>query len=202
MSDNKQLQESMKRALSAIRDHQVGKVLGDMRKDIAGPEERVVDFVCACSGAPFHVRFTRPSPAERFTIAGIERGGQPRQEPQPSSFWTAGKATASRASFDVAEFDMSGWSCPWCQAAKGIVPFTFVHCGSCDDLVCTGRTSMLPNGRSWFVCHDRCGTQGMTRGTLKRMDGQEPRSRKGLPAANEKSKLSGTTTPRLPWQRR
>lgn len=89
MSDNRQLQESMKRALTALRDHQVGKALEDMRKDIAGPQERVIAFVCACSGAPFHVRFTRANPVERFTIAAIERDGQRRQEPPRSSVWNA-----------------------------------------------------------------------------------------------------------------
>lgn len=201
MSDNKQLQESMKRALSAIRDHQVGKVLGDMRKDISGPQERVIDFVCACSGAPFHVRFTRASPAERFTIASIERDGQPRQAGQPSTFW-AGSAAPPSASFDVTEFDVSGWTCPWCQATKGTVPYSFVRCAKCNELACTGRTSMLPNGKGWFACHDRCGSEGVTGEPMKRVDGREQQSRKRLPPASEPPKLSGTTTPRLPWQRR
>lgn len=202
MSDNKQHQESMKRALTAIRDQQVGKVLGDMRKGIAGPEERVIDFVCARSGAPFQVRFTRPSPVERFTIARIERGGQIRREPQPSSF-SAGSAAGPSASFDIAEFDLSGWTCPWCQATKGTVPYSFVRCAECNELVCTGRTSMLPNGKGWFACHDRCGSEGVTGGPIKKVDGREQQqSRKRLPAASETPKLSGTTTPRLSGPRR
>ena len=196
MSENRQLQESVKRAMAAFRDKQAAQALQDMRKDVARSEERVVDFVCACSGAPFHVRFARTSTAERFRISAIVRGGQPRQEPAPSSSWVNSEPAPS-ANFDLAELDLSDWVCPWCQVSKMTGPFSFVHCGSCGGLVCGGRTSTRPNGKGWFVCHDRCGHEGQTGGTLKRVEGQE-QSRMRLPRRSEPPKLPSNNTPRLP----
>ena len=200
MSENRQLQESVKRAMAALRDKQAAQALQDMRKDIARSEERVVDFVCACSGAPFHVRFARASTVERFRIAAIVRGGQPRQEPAPSSNWVNSEPAPS-ASFDLGELDLSGWECPWCQVSKMTGPFSFVHCNSCRGLVCGGRAYTMPNGKGWFVCQDRCGDEGEMVPKLKRVDGQE-QSRKRLHRPSVPPKLPANNTPRLSGPRK
>jgi hypothetical protein len=202
MNDKKQLQEAVSRGLAVSRKNEMAKQLDAMRRELAvRPEERIVDFACAYSGAPFHVRFSRTSPAERFAVAAIVRGGQPRQNSQMPSTWP-GSASAPSASFDIAEFDLSGWECPWCQASKMTKPHSFVHCGDCGDLVCTGRSSVLPNGKCWFSCQPRCGKESVTGPRLTRLGASEQRGQTSLPKAPSTPKLSTNAAPRLSGPRK
>jgi hypothetical protein len=148
MSDNRQLQEAVSRALAASRKNEIAKQLDSMRRELAVPqdERRVMRFACAVTGRKFAVVYKRASPAERFRIAAIETDPVPAQ--------ARGSRTGAASSLQAhgpGDFDHTGWRCPYCSADWWVV-----QC-RCGDNICKGRTVRLDFGREYFRCHDGCG---------------------------------------------
>jgi hypothetical protein len=203
MSENRELSEAVRRMLADLRQKQVGQTLEDMRKDLVRADERVVAFSCARSGEPFHVRFARPGPGKKFCISAVVKGAQPQHQPAGLfKLWAKTEEAPAVTGFDIAEFDFTGWVCPWCQASGATGRIAFVKCTTCNGLVCGGRIRQLRDGRDWFVCHDGCGNEsGLTNG-LTQVDG-EGRSRvTGIAAPKSGPKISGNNAGRLPGPRK
>lgn len=109
-------------------------------------------IMCAVHGLPFVATFKR-------NAAGIYVWQ--RSEPHMG----AGSARNSSEVFadDVPMSKMlwSGFECAWCGVKDH--PSVIIHCCSCDELVCTGRT----DGTRHFTCYDECGKSGLITDTIK-----------------------------------
>jgi len=147
MSENRQLQEAVKQALASARKNEMTRQLDAMRRELAAPaqEQRIIRFTCAVTGRKFAAIYKRNAPGDLFRVAAIEPG-------PASGHGQASSATpaSSEQTFALAEFDQSGWRCPWCEARAFLV-----NCG-CGDNICQGRSRTLPNGDRYFTCHDHC----------------------------------------------
>ena len=190
-----------KKAQLASRQNGFAQKVQALRVATGKIESRRVYFRCACTSGGFYADFERMNPAERFRIARIERETPAAQAATPAGV-AGGFGLARRradTAFDYQEFDTSGWHCPWCNIG-GI----FVHCCSCGENVCQGKTTVRPDGKEWFICHPGCGTAG----TLTQTDkihgaaapppGLLPAARRASPTA-----LPGTVkrAPLLPGNR-
>ncbi len=80
---------------------------------------------------------------------------------------------AGMGSFDIKDFDFTGWYCPCCGYGKGqLVHSRFVHCGTCGEYVCGGKIRQMPNGTYHFSCHSRCRGGGVLgQGTMTSLSG-------------------------------
>lgn len=170
MSQNRELQIAAKRAVAALHRSEMARQLDAMRRELSAPkeEQRIVRFACAVTGRKFTVTYKRGAPGDLFRVAAIEPGATPAQ---------AGPSLREPASalqtFALAEFDQTGWRCPWCNAGN----FT-VGCG-CGDNICNGRTRTLPNGERQFTCHDACRRSfTVTKATEVRADERKPATAK------------------------
>lgn len=133
----------------------------------------------------------RNAQAIATSAARAGQGGGPHTEPGAESF-------------DINEFDFTGWYCPCCGYAKDTpVRHRFIRCGRCHEYMCGARVKQLPDGKFYFRCHDRCGHSGVlgegTIGSMKGMgvskdnpaqlDGKSSKlpisSQRGLPAGKD-----------------
>lgn len=141
------------------------------------PEEsRLLLFRCAVTGERFSVLFRRYSPLHKFQIVTISpqtQSGEKYETPTPDNF-------NSTQSFEVEEFDLSGWYCPHCQHAKhGSFDFLFIHCHSCGEYVCGARGRKI-GAKAMFACHDGCGNTGPIEGRITRFTGTTLSVKTGL----------------------
>lgn len=164
-------------------------------------DERQLSFRCASTGQPFAFRFRR-FPGERIyrlvgvvNVVNIEAANSssivrrpptkphrgllarllPRLRPTDSDKGVSGSST-----FSAADFDFSGWFCPFCgwnkhTRAKSI----FARCGRCEELVCGARIVEIAGGKSTFACHNGCGGSGTIAGSLESYTGSS-RERKNV----------------------
>ena len=102
-------------------------------------------MVCHCSrhGRPFEVVFERACETERFTVSAVNKlteraGGGDSAAPQEKSF-------------DVRQFNTSGWYCPWCSMRSWI----HCHCGRNN---CEYRFKQT--GGTRYTCEPGCGSTG------------------------------------------
>lgn len=170
MSDKKLPAMPGKSAPAERRESEILQTLDAMRREPVPTEERVVAFTCACTGKPFRVRFSRSDAAERFKVAGVEKVEEARASSGLFGPWRKGAQAAPEA-FDLGEFYLQGWHCPWCGAGETANQlFRFAQCGECRALVCSGRSARLPDGE-WFRCHDGCGHASWATSRLAYVDG-------------------------------
>jgi hypothetical protein len=147
----------------------------------AGPvlRERKIRLRCAVSGEYYDVAFTRPTEAERFTIARYDREGNAPTVSLAGRLAAAlpGGRAPRDEQFRAADFDLSGWACPCCGDGRG-----FVICSACASNVCKGRTRDETDGRERFNCHPSCGESFPTgvASTIGGTSGKKPGSRATL----------------------
>lgn len=154
---------------SAYRVLQTGQPVSVARADVpdAGREARTVRFRCACNGKPFEVVFAYDAHRRMYKPVRIDK--RPRQSGSGAG---ASYTEPGVQSFDMEEFDFTGWVCPWCGLdPKGRGP-EFIRCGKCNEYICAGRTV-----DDMFRCHDGCGRQGKADGSLTHMDGADADTR-------------------------
>lgn len=115
--------------------------LTNFRRLTATPERFVTCCACARHDRAFVVVYERFDLTQPFRIASItkECGG------------SAALSVASVRTVDMEQIDSSGWRCPWCDDATGLVA-----CSGCGTFVCRGRTDNV-DGRERFSCRPSCG---------------------------------------------
>jgi hypothetical protein len=147
MSQSRELQQAVKRAVAAAHKNEMARQLDAMRREISAPKEdqRIIRFACAVTGKKFAVVYKRGGPADLYRIATVESDSTPAHAGAPPQ-----EPVTALQTFALTEFDQTGWRCPWCSAGNFVV-----NCG-CGDNVCNGRTRTLPNGDRQFTCHDAC----------------------------------------------
>ncbi|WP_409562732.1 hypothetical protein [Hyphomicrobium sp. MC8b] len=146
MSENRQLQDAVQRALAVSRKSEVAKQLDGMRKELAAAKEerRVMRFACAVTGRKFAVVYKRGAAEERFRIAAVETDAARGQD-------AGSQGACAQQAYQSGDFDHSGWRCPYCSVDSWVVKCR------CGDNICTGRTIKLAGGAEYFRCHDCCG---------------------------------------------
>ncbi len=134
-------------------------------------EKCVLQFRCAKNGQPFCVGFQRASSQELFKIVStwtIES----RQETSDLTHQNSQTSyEQNHNSFDHANFDFTGWCCPHCGHRRNGNISDFIQCGSCRELVCSGRLQQLIDGSLFFTCHNGCGNKGKVEGEIKGFQG-------------------------------
>lgn len=129
----------------AGRQGSLDHVISQLRSKTNKPERRLVTVVCSSHGQGFDVVFERTDPRKRYKIARIEKnvpgavGGLPARHLASSA--------ATTASFDIKEFDNSGFACPWCRNTDGQV---FHH--ECETYYCGGSRHVAADGTDLFTC--------------------------------------------------
>lgn len=134
-----------KPAAKAAARQEFDRKLAAFRKASGVMESCAIGFLCSRTRRPFELRFERASPGELFTLASVRK-------PEGGAA-TAGRAAshAGRA-FKMAEFDGSGWVCPFCRAQ------IFVHC-RCGMNCCDPRADQPED--TLFTCA-ACGLETRT----------------------------------------
>ena len=178
---------------AANRREEFENAVAAFRKATGKPETRIIPCRCAVKGEPFAIVFERMSPAHRFQIVRIE-GYEATQESAGGMF---GRKPPQQ-SYAAGEFAWTGCVCPHC-GNRGVV-----YCNSCRETVCAGRVWPLPDGGTFFACHDGCGATGTT-GPATHVPGGAGASRPAishapqLPAPSAAGKrLPHDIAPRLP----
>jgi hypothetical protein len=104
-----------KPAAKAAAGEEFDRRLAAFRKASGLMESCAIGFICSRTRRAFEFRFERTSPGELFTLASVRK-------PEGSVPAAARAAPRAGRGFNVAEFDLSGWACPFCPASN------FVHC--------------------------------------------------------------------------
>lgn len=138
------------RALERLRNNAVQAE--DTNHDAAAPAARDDEFFivqrCAVTGERFKTLFTRRSDGKFVAKA------QMKIEERTSGFVCDDGADAPLSNIraeDIAQ--MPDEPCPCCGRRT---TYQHVRCGTCRELVCTGRSYEFLD-RYTFVCHDGCG---------------------------------------------
>jgi hypothetical protein len=119
---------------------------------------RVIPFRCSQTGERFKVVFSRDSKEERYRIKAVSQEDKFTVTPYSRAHY----AVDADQSFDVKEFDDSGWHCGVCEWGKDQrVDPTYVRCGRCRELVCGRRSYTAADGKKLFRCHVGCGNEGV-----------------------------------------
>jgi len=169
------------------RQEDFNRKVAALRRATGKMETRNAPFLCAVAGKGFIVRFERSDPARRFKVAAVNRvESAVNVSTAPAN---PGPNRPAAATFDVGEFDLAGWTCPWCGDSCW-----FIHCSSCDHVVCAGRGRIEEDGTQSFRCHDRCGSSGVTV-PYGMMHAQKQSAGAGGPA---RKTLPGPRKPALP----
>jgi hypothetical protein len=180
------------KAQLAARQSEFARKVEQLRMASGKLESRKIHFMCARTGGQYYAAFERMNPASKFRIARIEKVMQ-----EMASAGAAGAAKAPAVtSFNMGEFDWRELACPYCNNEDG-----FVRCSGCNQNVCQARTRMLPDGRTWFVCHESCGNSGETVPIHEVNGAANPRrgeaSRAALPGRSQAALPGGGNVPRL-----
>jgi hypothetical protein len=133
-----------KPAATAARD-EFDRRLADFRKASGVMESCIIGFMCGRTRRPFEFRFERGSRAELFTLVSVRK-------PEGGAATAARAAPRAGRALNLAEFDSSGWACPFCRAQ------TFVRC-RCGINCCDPRAHQTEHGL--FTCA-ACGLETPT----------------------------------------
>ncbi|TXL75138.1 hypothetical protein FHP25_14735 [Vineibacter terrae] len=166
-------------------------------KDI-GPElERLTGFKFGQQAEPeaFHL-FVRCAVHGHYSRTHLHRDQSgtyvPSSDPVKAEIGAAnGKdgpampTTAHIPSAKVAQLLLS--PCPWC---RGYRKYLHVRCGTCRELVCTGRSYVDKDGAFIFVCHEGCGARARVSGTLSSYEVERMESTLAPPQATQQEKRS------------
>lgn len=136
-------------------------------KEISMPEVRTIRFRCAKEGTPFYVEFARQSPRQRFTISSYSHFPTPLTRREG----VFAAPVSAEQSFDINEFDMSGWTCLCC--GHNVQECLFIQCGQCKELICGSHVRARRNGVLEFHCHAECGNSGTIANTLASLSGTD-----------------------------
>lgn len=139
---------------AAMRKADFNEKVEALRKATGKMETRTLSCVCVRTGQHYEVIFERFSENHKFQISRIEKHEKSTAKNiSPLNGLFSGSMSESK-SFDVNEFDFSGWACPYCGDDRRI------HCTACEYVVCGKRMRVLPDGREAYACHDACGNTG------------------------------------------
>lgn len=147
-----------------------------------------VYFRCARNGKAFAVIFeqkSRNAPYHFKAVKPMTLFGSSSQDGQ----------SASRQDIDITKLPLSEWFCPWCRK-KGQNAGGFIKCERCENYVCDGRSTRLPNGNRYFRCYEACGSEAevenrLTTLTVDRQEeerelfGSKPSTNKALPRGKD-----------------
>jgi hypothetical protein len=159
--------------------------IAELRRTHDLPETRVGHYRCAVHGRPFTVTFGRLHSADKFRVQTIDKvssgGGR---GPRPKAL-----------TWDVREFDYSGWRCAWCNHADATLELTEILCGRCGEQVCGGRSSP-----GYFRCTQACGTEGgdLQKRTFLNGGKAQPSAPRTQSTAPRLAPNGGNGVPRLP----
>jgi hypothetical protein len=111
--------------------------------------------------------------SEEYYPATVENPRSPQSfetpvtEPEHVPSKTTSDRPGSAHSFQVTDFDFSGWYCLHCgHAQHGTVLHMFIECGKCGEYVCGARVRQIEGGAILFACHDGCGSGGRIEGQI------------------------------------
>ncbi|MEZ5529728.1 MAG: hypothetical protein R3E57_07305 [Porticoccaceae bacterium] len=177
----------MRKELNAILDKDKKRVEKASRKSFFAPKPECVaiNFRCARNGRGFAVTFEKEDKKQPFVLTSITKTSDLDQY---ATQHNGGRTKAKN--IDISTLPMQSWHCPWCKD-EGLDIRNFVHCGACNEYVCYGRTSTMPNGKPYHRCTDICGTGGEITGTLSSLKAGQGKSKSSAKSSGSPSSTKG-----------